>query len=250
MTAFLEVTGWRTFQHYKDRTTPPWIKLHSSLLHDHGFACLHDASKAHLMLVWLLASRNDGRIPDDPAWVQGHIGAREPVDLELLVRVGFLRRAAEDAEDAEDGSASAVLAPRKHAAIPEREVEKETDNNNHSLTHNLNGAPLSTGAHVGRVRASLPGEFVEAFERLRRASHSPSALDAEVVAIVDGMRPGLHGVTWAEMGLALHDLSGSGYKPAPGTLRRFVESARRPRTTTPRRHAPTPVGAAVPGDAI
>lgn len=246
MTAMLEVKGWKVFQHYRDRTAPPWIKLHSSLLHDHTFGCLQDASKAHLMLIWLLASRNDGRIPDDAAWVQGHIGAREPVDLEGLIRAGFLIRSGKD------GSASAPLAKRKQKSTPEREIEVEAEAETHtlSLVTSPNQEPLSTSGHVARIRGCLPAEFGEAFERLRRASHSPPALEAEIVAIMDGMRPGLHGVTWAEMGLALHDLSGSGYKPAPGTLRRFVETARRPRPAAPRRRESVPVLAVVPGDAI
>ena len=51
---YLRVKNWEKFQHYKDRT-PPWIKLYRDLLNDYEFSCLQDASKAHLMLIWLLA---------------------------------------------------------------------------------------------------------------------------------------------------------------------------------------------------
>jgi hypothetical protein len=59
---YLRVKNWAEFQHYKDRN-PPWIKLHRALLDDYEFARLPDASKAHLVLIWLLASQSDGRIP-------------------------------------------------------------------------------------------------------------------------------------------------------------------------------------------
>jgi len=57
------VKNWSEFQHYKNRT-PPWVKLHRTLLDDieyHKLDCL--AAKC-LPLVWLIASENDGRLPD------------------------------------------------------------------------------------------------------------------------------------------------------------------------------------------
>jgi hypothetical protein len=58
---WLVVKNWATHQHYKDRM-PPWIKLHMALLDDYEFSRLRDASKAHLTLIWLLASRENGRV--------------------------------------------------------------------------------------------------------------------------------------------------------------------------------------------
>ena len=58
---FFNVKNWDGLQHYKDRA-PPWIKLYNHLLDDYEFACLQDASKLHLMLIWLLASRNSNRL--------------------------------------------------------------------------------------------------------------------------------------------------------------------------------------------
>ena len=53
------------YQHYKDRA-PPWIKLHVKTLESYKFSRLQDASKAHLMLIWLLASRTGNNLPYDP----------------------------------------------------------------------------------------------------------------------------------------------------------------------------------------
>jgi hypothetical protein len=83
------VKTFERFQHYKDRN-PPWIKLYNELLDDYEFGCLQDASKLHLILIWLLASRSENKLPYDPTWVGRRINASEPVDLDELVRRGFL----------------------------------------------------------------------------------------------------------------------------------------------------------------
>ncbi|MEB3198431.1 MAG: HNH endonuclease, partial [Candidatus Sericytochromatia bacterium] len=85
----LVVKNWSEFQHYKDRN-PIWIKLHRAILDDYTFASLPDHAKAHLVGIWCLAAGNDGKIPNDPAWVGQRINARQAVDLEALVAAGLL----------------------------------------------------------------------------------------------------------------------------------------------------------------
>src|SRR5688572_23533296 len=85
----LRVKNWSEFQHYKDRN-PPWIKLHRALLDDYEFALLPDATKAHLMLLWLFASQNGGKIPEDAKFLQRKLGLEKPPDLELLINQGLL----------------------------------------------------------------------------------------------------------------------------------------------------------------
>jgi hypothetical protein len=86
---YLEVKDWKEFQHYKDRD-PTWIKLYRRLLADYAFSRLQDASKAHLVLIWLLASESEGRVPNDPEWIAKRIGATHPLDLNALTDAGFL----------------------------------------------------------------------------------------------------------------------------------------------------------------
>lgn len=86
---YIQVKNWEDFQHYKDRT-PPWIKLYNHLLDDFEFSCLPDASKAHLLSIWLLASRTNNKIPNNSRWIGNKINATESVDLDLLVSTGFL----------------------------------------------------------------------------------------------------------------------------------------------------------------
>ena len=86
---FVRVVNFERFQHYKDRS-PTWIKLYNSLLDDYAFACLQDASKLHLVMIWLLASRHENRVPADPQWIGRRINATDTVDLTALISSGFL----------------------------------------------------------------------------------------------------------------------------------------------------------------
>ncbi len=94
-TRFFSIPNWEEYQHYKDRD-PPWIKLHTKILESYELSLLPDAAKAHLMLIWLLASRLNNRIPLDADWIGKQISANEPVDLELLAEAGFICEAAEE----------------------------------------------------------------------------------------------------------------------------------------------------------
>ena len=86
----LSVKDWGRFQQYKDRN-PTWIKLYLSLLDDYEFQKLPDATKAHLLLIWLLAARCDNRIPYDAEWIAQRIGVQaENLQIERLVEGGWL----------------------------------------------------------------------------------------------------------------------------------------------------------------
>lgn len=114
----LKVKNWRDFQHYKNRT-PPWIKLHKTLLDDYDYACLPDASKALAPYIWLLASESDdGSIPADFNWIGFRVHMpSEWVEsaVKPLIEKGFL-------EDA-----SNVLSTCYQDACLETETETETE---------------------------------------------------------------------------------------------------------------------------
>jgi len=86
---YVQVKNFERFQHYKDRD-PPWIKLYVRILDDYTFSKLPDAHKAHLALIWVLASKTENKIPADSAWISNRIGATEPVNLNALLEAGFL----------------------------------------------------------------------------------------------------------------------------------------------------------------
>lgn len=89
----LKVKNWNDFQHYKDRS-PPWIKLHKSLLDNFEYQCLPVASKAIAPMIWLLASENvEGIVSDDLSKIAFRL--RMSISdvqnaLEPLIHGGFL----------------------------------------------------------------------------------------------------------------------------------------------------------------
>jgi len=86
---YFRVKNFEKFQHYKERN-PPWIKIHRSIFEDYEFSCLQDASKLHLVLIWLLASQCDNQLPADPEWLKRKLGVNGRVDVQTLIDKGFL----------------------------------------------------------------------------------------------------------------------------------------------------------------
>lgn len=119
---YLIVRNWSSFQHYKDRH-PPWIKLHRALLDDYEFSLLPDATKAHLMMIWLLASQHDGRVPADPKFLQRKLGFSEKADLEPLIASGFLSY--ETVLESASAEESKLLAERLQTATEHPRLEEE-----------------------------------------------------------------------------------------------------------------------------
>jgi len=117
--AILRVKNWAAFQHYKKRS-PPWIKLHRSLLDDYEFICLPDASAALAPRLWLLASESeDGSINCDIAKISFRLHMTEERLIQALgplVDGGFIHL---------EGDASGALARRLQDSLLETEGEGE-----------------------------------------------------------------------------------------------------------------------------
>ena len=138
----IRVCNFDRWQHYKDRS-PPWIKLHRDILNDYKFSCLQDASKAHLMLIWLLAAQMDNAIPADSRWVSQRIGVSGDVDLELLQSLNFIEIFEDD---------SKVLADCYQSAM--RETETETENKKTCIKSS--GKKYANGADFERFWIAWP----------------------------------------------------------------------------------------------
>jgi hypothetical protein len=91
----IRIRNWNLFQHYKDRN-PPWIKLHYDLLSSKDWVLLDDASKLLAVVCMLVASRNDGYVPNDPEFIQRVAYLKKKVDLKPLLECGFLEVDASD----------------------------------------------------------------------------------------------------------------------------------------------------------
>ena len=59
----MKIKNWSKFQHFKDRR-PPWIKLYRDILDDIDWHQLDPLSTKVLIMCWLIASEDDGRLPD------------------------------------------------------------------------------------------------------------------------------------------------------------------------------------------
>src|SRR5689334_12302092 len=92
------VRNWRKFQHYKHRN-PPWIKLHHELLTSSDWVMLADASKLLALVCMMVASRHEGRIPNDPAYLKRVAYLDTLPNLNPLIECGFLSEVLADASD-------------------------------------------------------------------------------------------------------------------------------------------------------
>lgn len=82
------IKNWNQFQHYGKRN-PPWIKLHRAVIDDYAFCSLDDKQKGHLVMLWLYASQNNGKIPNDPPFLERKLSLAG-LDLTIFVERGFL----------------------------------------------------------------------------------------------------------------------------------------------------------------
>lgn len=161
-TRFLRVRNFDTHQHYKHRR-PPWIKFHASSLDDYDISRLQDASKAHVFLIWLLASKLGNKIPYDAEWVGKQISATSPVDLDHLIQHGFL--------EFTDAAASTALAERKQDAPLETEVESESKTKPEKETEKALSAPGRSNGDQAELRQQFK-VILEAYPK-RAGGDSP-----------------------------------------------------------------------------
>lgn len=113
---YLSVKNFEHFQHYKDRA-PVWIKLYNAVMDDEAFLDLSDAERGQLMLIWLLASRRENKIPNESRAIARAIQATGRVNLERFLSAGFLVPYQSASTEAEH-PASDTLAKAEQNASP------------------------------------------------------------------------------------------------------------------------------------
>jgi hypothetical protein len=145
------IPDWREKQHYqKGRGAPPWIKLHVSLLQSRRFQCLQLASKALAPQLWLLATRNDGRVNIDPDELAFQLRWKreEIIDgVKGLIANGYLI------------CDSKLLARCYQPAIPETETETETETED--ILSSLRSERISPPRCVGPSSEEIETAFSE-----------------------------------------------------------------------------------------
>jgi len=109
-----QIKNWAKFQHYKDRN-PPWIKLHVEIFTSEDWVTLDDASKLLAVVCMVVAAKNEGKVPNNPAHLRRVAYLNSEPNLKPLVSCGFL------VPIADDSTAHKVLAD----ARPEKETDTE-----------------------------------------------------------------------------------------------------------------------------
>ena len=59
----MRIKNWSKFQHFKDRK-PPWVKLYRDVLDDMEWYELDPLASKVLVMCWLIASEDEGRLPN------------------------------------------------------------------------------------------------------------------------------------------------------------------------------------------
>ncbi|KQQ70902.1 hypothetical protein ASF70_18820 [Rhizobium sp. Leaf321] len=147
----LKVKNWEQFQHYRDRN-PPWIKLHFALLASEDWVTLDDASKLLAVVCMLIASRNNGMVPNNPAYLKRVAYLDKLPKLKPLIDCGFLQIAHADASVLQ-ADASALQAD----ARPETETDTEDKDSSSSQP------PAAKGNEAVSRRKALEAEFNDTF---------------------------------------------------------------------------------------
>jgi len=182
------VKNWMNFQHYKDRN-PPWIKLHFSLLASEDWVTLDDASRVLAIACMLIASRNGGVVPSNPAYLKRVAYLNKTPNFKPLIDCGFL----------EDDSAMLADASKALAqARPETETETETEKKKNGSLPLPDWLPVESWQAWLQIRPKVKAPntphalriALSELGKLRDAGHDPKAvLDCAVTRGWRGLFP-------------------------------------------------------------
>jgi hypothetical protein len=130
----VKIKNWHKFQHFKDRR-PPWVKLYRDLLDDIEWHQLDATSAKVLVMLWLIASEDDGNLPNIKT---------------LAFRLRMTEKQTNDAIISlshwlEQGDNS-VISQRYQDDLPETETETEKETDKDAIA-SLSGTAFPTCPH-------------------------------------------------------------------------------------------------------
>jgi hypothetical protein len=111
----MKIKNWTKFQHFKDRR-PPWVKLYRDILDDLEWHELDPLAAKVLVMLWLIASEDDGRIPDTKT-LAFRLRLTEIKTKEIVSKLSHWL-------EQDDINAISI---GYQVDLPERETEKETE---------------------------------------------------------------------------------------------------------------------------
>lgn len=111
----MRIKNWTKFQHFKDRR-PPWVKLYRDILDDLEWHELDPLAAKVLVMLWLIASENDGRIPDNKT-LAFRLRLTELKTKEIIIKLSHWM----EHDDIN------VISDQYQCDRPERETEREIE---------------------------------------------------------------------------------------------------------------------------
>jgi hypothetical protein len=111
----IRIKDWQKFQHFKDRK-PLWVKLYRDILDDLDWHELDAKAAKALVMMWLIASEDDGYLPDTKK-LAFRLRMSETATLEVIFKLSHWL------EQVDINVASTGY----QEAIPETETETETE---------------------------------------------------------------------------------------------------------------------------
>ena len=118
----MRIKNWDRFQHFKDRK-PIWIKLYRDLLDDLNWHELDGKSAKALVMIWLIASEDLGKLPETKT-LAFRLRMSEKETKEVVTKLSqWLEQ--DDINTISDGYQDDM--PEKRREETDKEKEKETD---------------------------------------------------------------------------------------------------------------------------
>ncbi len=93
MGELLAVRNFAHFQHYRDRR-PPWIKLYHSLWGEPNFFVLNEFERYCLIGLFVVASQNDNKIPNNQAWLKRELATTKTIPVQRLIDTEWVEQVA------------------------------------------------------------------------------------------------------------------------------------------------------------
>jgi hypothetical protein len=120
----MRIKNWDRFQHFKDRK-PIWIKLYRDLLDDLNWHELDGKSAKALVMIWLIASEDLGKLPETKT-LAFRLRMSEKETKEVVTKLSqWLEQ--DDINTISDGYQDDMPEKRREETDKEKEKEKETD---------------------------------------------------------------------------------------------------------------------------
>ena len=120
----MRIKNWDRFQHFKDRK-PIWIKLYRDLLDDLNWHELDGKSAKALVMIWLIASEDLGKLPETKT-LAFRLRMSEKETKEVVTKLSqWLEQ--DDINPISDEYQDDMPEKRREETDKEKEKEKETD---------------------------------------------------------------------------------------------------------------------------